>query len=272
MKIPLSVVIISKNEEKNIRACIESVHNWADEIILVDDLSTDQTREIAKEFTDKIFIREMTIESKQRNFGADQATNDWVLMLDCDERMTPELRDETEDVLSRDPLNKNVAVFGLPRITYLGKHHLKYGGWSAAQARLYHKDYMRWKEIPQDIVHPGITIKKNFKTENLKNSVIHYTYKNVEHFVKKVNYLTTLEAMKWHISSKKLGLGKAMWRTIDRFFRRYIGKKGFKDGYYGFVAAVLSGFYEFITYSKLREIREDGFYLKEYGFKDSAPE
>ena len=75
--------------------------------------------------------------------------------------------------------------------------------------------------------------------------------------------MTTLDAVKWHLSKRKLGLGKAMFRTIDRFLRRYIGKKGYKDGYYGFVSAVLSGFYQFLVYSKLREIKERGIYVED---------
>jgi hypothetical protein len=83
----------------------------------------------------------------------------------------------------------------------------------------------------------------------------------VENFIAKMNRYSTLEATKWYLDGRKMPLGKAMWRSWDRFFRRFILKKGYKDGYYGFVAAVLSGFHEFAAYSKYREMKEKGSYL-----------
>jgi hypothetical protein len=89
---------------------------------------------------------------------------------------------------------------------------------------------------------------------------MHYNFTNIEDIIKKTNHSTTLEAVKWSMDGRKMGMGRALWRTIDRFFRRFVGKKGYKDGYYGFVLAVMSGFYEFAAYSKYREIKEKGYY------------
>ena len=94
MSIALSVVIIAKNEESRIKGCLESVHGWADDIVVVDDDSTDDTRSIALKYTDKIFTRHLELEGKQRNFGATKVKNDWILLLDCDERLTDELKNE----------------------------------------------------------------------------------------------------------------------------------------------------------------------------------
>ena len=266
MKIPLSVIIIVKNEENRLLACVNTVKDWVDEIIIINDESTDRTVEIAKGFTEKVFTRKMELEGKQRNFGVSKAKNDWVMMLDCDERITPELKDEIIETIKRN--DSNAGAYWIPKRGYLGKYHLKYGGWGAEHVKIYNKHRCRWREHPYDIVHPGIQVDDPYTSPILKNRMIHYNFANFEDFIKKVNRYTTLEAMKWHISGKKMGLGRAIWRMIDRFFRRYIGKKGYKDGFYGFMAALLSGFYEIAAYAKLTEVKEHGFYLKEYGIEN----
>lgn len=261
MSVLLSIVIIAKNEEKRIKECIESVYGWADEIIVVDDNSADNTVKIARNYTDKIFTQKMVLEGKQRNFGASKAGHDWVMVLDCDERVTEELKKEIENVLHSD--NGDNVAFWIPQVNFFGESQLKYGGWSNPHLRLYNRNYVRWVEADYDVVHPGIDITPGKKGRNLKASLIHYNFANVEDFVRKVNRQTTLEAVKWHLSNRNMGLGKALFRTFDRFMRRYIGKKGYKDGYYGFVAAVLSGLYQLLAYSKYREIKERGIYLKD---------
>ena len=259
MSLPISVIILAKNEEVRIEECLKSVYGWADEIIVVDDDSTDKTNQIALKYTDKIFKRKMDLEGKQRNFGVSKAKNEWVMMLDCDERPTDELKKEIEAVLNDKSLE--IVAYWVPQINFLGNVQLKYGGWSNPHIRLYQKKHLTWSEAKQDVVHPGIKMTPGTKGGNLKGSLIHYNFANVEDFIKKVNRYSTLEAIKWHYDGRKMTQGKAMWRTIDRFFRRYVGKKGYKDGYYGFVAAVLSGFYEFAAYSKYKEIKERGIYL-----------
>lgn len=260
MSLPLSVIIIAKNEQTRIKECLESVYQWADEIVIVDDESADNTVKIAQAFTNKIFTRRMELEGKQRNFGVSMAKNDWVMMLDCDERPTPELKNEIEAVLK--DKNNDIVAFWVPQICYLGTHILKHGGWSSPHIRLYNRNYLTWNEAKHDVVHPGVKyIREGAKGGNLKGALIHYNFANIEDFIKKVNRQSTLEAIKWHLDGRKVTLGKTVWRTVDRFFRRFIGKGGYKDGYYGFVGAVLSGFYQWAAYSKYREIKERGVYL-----------
>ncbi|MBI3601333.1 MAG: glycosyltransferase family 2 protein [Candidatus Omnitrophica bacterium] len=260
MSLPLSIIIIAKNEQERIKDCLESVHGWANEIIVVDDHSTDQTRSMAAAYTDKIFQRAMDLEGRQRNFAVSHASNDWVMMLDCDERPTPELKGEIEDLLGHPP--EKIVAFWIPQICFLGDVHIKYGGWSNPHIRLYHKKYVTWSEAACDVVHPGVRVAPGYGGANLKQALIHYNYKNVEDVIRKTNRLTTLEAIKWHLDGRKMTQGRAMWRTVDRFFRRYVGRKGYKDGYYGLVLAVFSAVYEFAAYSKYKEIKEKGYYLK----------
>jgi glycosyltransferase involved in cell wall biosynthesis len=258
MSVLLSVVVIAKNEQGRIKDCLESVHGWADEIVLVDDESTDDTRSLALKFTDKIFTRRMELEGKQRNFGASKAKNNWILILDCDERLTDELKDEIAVTLkAADP---KVVAYWAPQINYLGDVELNHGGWSNPHIRLYNKNHVKWSEAEYDVIHPGLKIAEGYRGGNLKAKNIHYSFRNVENFIAKINRYSTMEATKWYLDGRKMPMGKAMWRSWDRFFRRFILKKGYKDGYYGFVAAVLSGFHEFAAYSKYREMKEKGYY------------
>ena len=259
MPLALSVVIIAKNEQSRIKDCLESVYGWANEIVVVDDESTDDTRAITLKYTDKIFTRHMDIEGKQRNFGASKATNDWVMLLDCDERLTDELKADIAVVLKDgDP---KIASYWAPQINYLGDVQLNHGGWSSPHFRLYNKNYVKFSEADFDVIHPGLKFSEGFRGGNLKGKTIHYSFRNVENFIAKINRYSTLEATKWYLDGRKMSLGKAMWRSWDRFFRRFVSKKGYKDGYYGFVAAALSGFNEFAVYSKYREIKEKGYYI-----------
>jgi glycosyltransferase involved in cell wall biosynthesis len=264
MKIDLSVIIIVKNEEKRIEECIQSVYGWVGEIIVVDDESTDRTVELARKFTDKVFTRKMELEGKQRNFGVSKASNKWVMMLDCDERVTPELREEIIDLIQKN--DPQAGGYWIKQICYLGNKRLHYGGWGAEHARIYHKERAAWREDPHDIVHPALVVDPKYTSPILKHCLVHYNFKDLEDFVAKTNRYTTLEAVKWHFGgkAKKMTMGRALWRTFDRFFRRYIRKQGYRDGFHGFVAAALSGLYELLAYAKLREIQESGFYTEHF--------
>jgi glycosyltransferase involved in cell wall biosynthesis len=261
----LSVVIIAKNEQSRIKDCLESVAGFADEIVIVDDESTDDTRAIALKYTDAIVTRHMDIEGKQRNFGASKAKNDWIMLLDCDERMTDELKEEIAVALKEgDP---KIAAYWAPQINYLGDVQLNHGGWSSPHIRLYNKNHVKWSEADYDVIHPGLKTSEGYRGGQLKGKTIHYSFRNVEDFIAKINRYSTLEAVKWYLDKRKMSLGKAMWRSWDRFFRRFIAKKGYKDGYYGFVAAVLSGFNELAVYSKYREIKDKGYYISRFKTK-----
>lgn len=244
--ISLSVVVLTKNEDKRIAKCLDSV-KWVEEIIVVDDESTDKTLEIARYYTDKIFIRKMDIEGRQRNWAYAQAKNIWVLSLDADEIVTPELKQEIEKVLSANPKENG---FTTPRRNYIGDYWVKYGGWyPSPQLKLFKKNKFRYEEVA---VHP-----RAFMDEpcgHLKSDIIHYSYRNLEDFLSKLNNQTTREAEKWFKQNKPMRLGRFIWRTIDRFIRTYIGRKGYKDGSIGLAVAFYAGLYQFISYLKYREL------------------
>ena len=250
-KIPLSLVVITKNEEDNIEKCLGSAHGWADEIIVVDDESTDRTVELAEKYADKILHKKMENEGAHRNWAYAQAKNEWVLSLDADERLTEELKDEIREVLPR----TDKYIFGIPRRNYLGDYWMKHGGqYPSQQIRLFKKGCFRYEEAS---VHPQAFCEGGKKKKAyLTKDIIHYSYRDLEHFLTKLNNQTTLEAQKWVKDQRKMSFGKAAWRTIDRFFRAFLGKKGYKDGFIGFMSALFGGVYQIVSYAKYWEMKK----------------
>ncbi|MFZ2937279.1 MAG: HAD-IIIA family hydrolase [Candidatus Omnitrophota bacterium] len=245
-KIKVSVVVLTKNEEKRIAQCLDSVR-WADEIIVVDDQSTDTTLEIVRRFTNKIFIRKMDVEGIHRNWAYAQAKNLWVLSLDADEIITPDLKEEIKNVLCANPKENG---FTIPRRNYIGSYWVKYGGWyPSPQLKLFQKDKFRYEEVA---VHPRAFMPD--PCGHLKSDLIHYSYRNLEDFLNKLNRQTTWEAQKWFNQNKPMRLGRFLWRTYDRFMRAYITKQGFKDGFMGLAAAFFAGLYQFVSYLKYCEL------------------
>ena len=220
-KIPLSVVVLTKNEEDRIVSCLTSVE-WADEIIVVDDDSTDRTREIAQGLGAKVFIKKMEVEGKHRNWAYAQAKNIWVLSLDADEIVTPELKKEIMHLFKQ---KMGFEAYTIPRRNFIGKYWIRYGGeYPAAQLRLFKKDNFRYEEVS---VHPRAFL--NGKRGHLKHDLIHYSWKDFADFLAKLNRQTSWEAQKWITTGRKMSMLHAFWRVLDRFFRRYFRKKGYKD-------------------------------------------
>jgi len=250
-KVGLSVVILTKNDASRISRTLESV-KWADEIIVVDDESTDHTLDIVRKYTDRIFIRKMDIEGRHRNWAYSQAKNAWVLSLDSDEIVSPQLKEEITRVLKNNPRENG---FTIPRRNYIGDYWVKQGGWyPSPQLKLFRKDKFRYEEAT---VHP-----RAFMDEpcgHLRCDIIHYSYRDIEDFLGKLNNQTTREAKKWLAQGKPMRLVRFLWRSCDRFIRTYVGRKGYKDGFWGFVVAYFASLYQFISYLKYRELIRRGY-------------
>lgn len=245
-KIPLSVVILTKNEKDNIRACIDSVKGWADEIIVVDDFSSDDTVTIAEALADKVLLKKMEVEGTHRNWAYAQARNSWVLSLDADEKVTPELQKEISKIL---PQTQH-ACFSVPLRNFIGDYWVRYGGWyPAGKVRLFRKEKFKYEDV---VVHPRVAIEGT--CGHLTKDIIHKGYPDFEHFLASLNRQTTLEAKKWITTNRKMGGGRITWRAIDRFFRRFIGKKGWKDGFIGFMVAFFDTLYQIMSYAKYRQM------------------
>lgn len=245
-RVPVSVVVLTKNEEANIVECLSSVKGWADEIIVVDDFSSDKTMELAQKYADKVLVNKMKVEGTHRNWAYAQARNEWVLSLDADEQVTAQLQLEINKILA----DTDCACFSIPLRNYIGNYWVRHGGWyPAGKVRLFKKSKFKYEEVE---VHPRAF--SEGKCGHLKSDIIHKGYPDFEHFLASVNRQTTLEARKWINTNRKMSLGKASWRTIDRFFRIFIGKKGYKDGLVGFMVALFASLYQILSYAKYRQM------------------
>ncbi|MCX5680020.1 MAG: glycosyltransferase family 2 protein [Candidatus Omnitrophica bacterium] len=245
-KVPVSVVIITKNEEANISDCLKSA-SWADEIVVLDDYSTDNTVNLARQYTDKIFSRKTDIEGRHRNYAYGLAKNAWVLSLDVDECVTSELAAEIRSVLNGAPKDK---VFTIPIKTYIGKRWIEHGGWyPAGKTRLFDKRTFKYEEAD---VHPRVFYEGT--CGHLKKDIIHYSYKDYHDYFISLNNQTTLEAKKWFDEKRKIGFLKMSRKLLSRFLKSYVQKQGYKDGLLGFMIAYGSGLYQLMSYVKYREM------------------
>ncbi len=248
-KAPVSIVIIAKNEEKRLEDCLKSAA-WASEIVILDDMSTDRTVELARRYTDKIYQRAMDIEGRQRNFAYSKATQPWVLSLDADERVTPELAQEIRNVCSN---GKNFHVcYAIPIKTFIGKEWIQGAGYyPAGKTRLFQNGKFRYEEAG---VHPRAIYEGSCGM--LKGDILHYSCQTLEQWIGKFNRETTLEAKKWVEDGRKVTLGGALRRTVDRFLKNYFIKDGWRHGFMGYLMSVFHGLYQLFAYAKYREIKK----------------
>lgn len=245
-KLPVSVVIITKNEEDKIGRCLGSVTPWADEAIVVDDESTDRTREIAAKCGGKVIIKKMDIEGKHRNYSYGLARNEWVLSLDADEVVSDRLREELRGLFRKGAKD---TVFTVPIRTYLASYWIRYGGWyPAAKVRLFQKSRFKYEEVE---VHPRAFYAGGEGTcGHLKGDIIHYSYRDFHDFFASLNNQTTQEAKKWFNERRKITFFKMFKKASSRFIKRYFFKRGFKDGIIGFVIAYGDALYQVMSYAK----------------------
>jgi len=237
----VSVVIIAKNEERRIPACLESVA-WADEVVVVDDCSTDRTVEIAKKRGAKVVERKMDIEGKHRNYAYSLASGDWVLSIDCDERVTPELAKEIRDVLAQ---NTQYAAYAIPIKTFLGTRWVRYAGYyPARKTRLFRKGTFRYEEAS---VHPRIFL--DGKCGDLNGDILHYSYETFFDVINKLNRESRLEAEKWIKDGRKANAAKTLRKFVDRFLKFYFLRKGYKDGFLGFMFSFFHSLYQLFSYA-----------------------
>lgn len=249
-KAPVSVVIIAKNEEKRIEDCLKSVVSWAQEIVVVDDLSTDRTVPIVRQYTDRVFQRAMDVEGRHRNFAYEQATQPWVLSLDADERVTPELAEEITQVTTQ---NLPHCCFAIPIKTFIGNQWIRGAGYyPAAKARLFRKGRFRYEEAS---VHPKAIYQGSCGL--LKGDILHYSCQTLEQWIAKFNRETTLEAEKWILDGRPVFLFPIVRKTVDRFLKNYFLKEGWKYGFMGFLMSVFHGLYQLLSYAKYREMRKN---------------
>jgi len=248
-RIKLTVVTLTKNSETIIEDCLKSVSDWAGEIVIVDDMSSDKTLEIVKKYTDKIHIKKWEKEGSHRNYAYSLAKYDYILSLDSDERVTPELRDEVIKIFKEGP---KFVGYNIPHKNFIGDHWIQYGGWYPnAKLKMFAKAKFHYE--PEAEYHPRAFLTGPSYT--LKSDIIHYAYRDFKNLFSKLNHQTDFEAKKWFRDKRKMGFGRVMVKAISRFIKFYFLKKGRKDGYVGFMMALAASAYQLMTYAKYWEMK-----------------
>lgn len=242
----ISVTIITKDEEKNIRACLESLQ-WADEIVVVDSGSRDKTREICEEYGAKVFIEEWQGFGRQKNKAIEKAKNEWILNLDADEKVTTELAAEIAEVLDG---KEEISGFYIPRKNFFASRWIRHGGWYPDyNLRLFRRSRGRFQERQ---VHEKVILEG--KAGYLKNPLEHRTYNSVKEFLQRQDFYSDLAAQEMIKEGKTFHFYDILFRPSWTFFQMYIIRAGFLDGYYGFLLARLYSYYTLAKYSKLKEL------------------
>ncbi len=246
-KLKLSVVMITKNEIKNLKRSIESV-KFADEIIIVDSLSTDGTEVLAESLGAKVIRHEFTGFADMKNKAVDAANLDWVLVLDADEEINEDLAEEIKRIVKND--GDGFTGWHLARkSSFLGKW-MNFSGWFPDYTlRLFKNGKGRFKKAR---VHESLEIDGETSKINSKYFMNHYTYDSLDQYFSKFNFYTSLAALDLKEKNRVPSFAHIFIHPGFSFFKQYILKRGFRDGYHGFILAVFSSFYVFVKYLKLR--------------------
>jgi len=246
MSYTISAVLIVKNESAMIEGCLDSV-KWVDEIVVLDSGSRDETLNVAKRFTDKVFVQDdWQGFGVQRQQAQQYATSDWILMIDADERVTPELRQEIEDVVQK---NDQTKVYGLPRLSWVFGRFIRHSGWYPDYViRLYPRQRGRYG---QERVHEKLHYEEDMEIEYLQGDLIHYTYRDLEHYLTKSAHYAVEWARQRQAMGKRSSLLQGIVHGVACFLKMYILRAGFLDGRQGFLLALLSAHSTFVKYADL---------------------
>lgn len=242
----ISAVLIVADEEKKIERCLSSLI-WADEIIVVDGGSKDRTLELAKRYTNKIYHRTLDNFANQKNYGVDLATGDWILSIDADERVSPQLRDSLCEASGR---STPFDGFHVKRTNLIFDKELRFGGQHREKIlRFFRKGKGKFEQP----IHERVVVQG--KVGELAGKLFHDCTGTVENYMRKLNLYTDFEA-RWMAEKGVKPNGAQLWLfPPSRFIYNYFFRLGFLDGYEGFLYQSLSSAYYFLKYAKLRELK-----------------
>ena len=244
--IELSVIIITKNEALNIRACLESVA-WADEIIVVDSGSQDDTVAICREFTPHVYSHDWPGFGAQKNRALDYASKDWVLSLDADERVTPELHEQLIKAMGE----AGEEGFYVPRLSQFCGHFIRHSGWYPDYVlRLFKRKKGRFSD---DLVHESVIFQGH--TGKLSSPLLHYSYMNEADVNRKVEQYASAAALQMFNNGKAVTGADASVHAGWAFLRTYCLRLGFLDGTAGFNIACMNARTTYLKYRKLKALR-----------------
>jgi glycosyltransferase involved in cell wall biosynthesis len=243
----LSVTVIARDEAENIARALESV-TWADELIVVDAQSTDQTAAVARRFTDRVVVREWPGYIAQKNYAASLARHDWILSLDADEVVTPALAEEIRTTLAEAPA---AAAYRMPRVTWhLGRWIRTTDWYPDYQLRLYDRRAARWAGR---YVHESVTVDGSIGA--LRSELQHYPYRNISDHLETIDRYTTYAARQMRESGQRSNILQIAGHPPLAFLRNYLARGGIRQGTAGFVISTLNAYYVFLKFAKLRELQ-----------------
>lgn len=252
----VSCVLIAKNEAGRIGRCLESLR-WADEVVVVDDASTDSTSEICRTYGAKVVVHVSNGDfDTQRNLGTEMAEGPWILQMDADEVVPPqlacEIRQRLEDT-AKEPL---CTAYRIARKNHFLGRHMRHGGWAGpGGVKLFLKGKARYVG---NSVHE--TLQVHGPVDSLANRIEHYPFTSIEQFVERQNFYTSVETQKqagrFERDFKRYGRYAPLMRGIKIFLKIYVRKGGFLDGRHGFLFSLLYGWADFIQWAKVWELSQ----------------
>ncbi len=243
----ITAIIPTFNEEHNIEQAIESV-KWADEILVVDSFSTDKTVEIAKNLGARILQREYGNSASQKNWTIPQASHEWIFLLDADERVDSSLEQEVKSIVSN--TKEPFQAYWIKRRNFFMGKEVKYSGWQGDKViRLFKRDLCKYEEksVHAEVICDG-------EVGTMKQKLIHYTFKDIHHYLEKWDRYTTWSANDRAARGEQPGWYHFLIKPAFRFFHDYILKGGILDGLTGFILCTLSSASVFMRYLKVRQI------------------
>jgi glycosyltransferase involved in cell wall biosynthesis len=242
----LSVTVVAKNEATDLGAALASVA-FADEIVVVDSHSTDETVTIARQYTDRVVVHDWLGHVEQKNYAASLASHDWILSLDADERVTPALAAEIRSTLGADPPQ---AAFRIPRVTWhLGRWVRSTDWYPDYQDRLYDRRRARWtgRYVHETLTQAG-------PSGQLSNELQHYAYRDIAEHLETIDRYTTLAARQMREDGRRSGLLQLAGHPPLAFLRNYLARGGIRDGIPGFIISSMNAYYVFLKFAKLWEL------------------
>lgn len=241
----LTVIVLAKDEEKNIGDCLASA-KWADEIIVIDSGSEDDTVKRARRFTKHVFVRPWKGFGEAKNFAIRKARGEWIFWLDADERITPELAREIRETLAGIPIHSGYSV---PRKAFFLGKWIRHSGWYPGRVvRLFRRAHGRFND---EKVHERLIIDGTIG--ELRSDLLHYTDPSLEHYFRKFDRYTSLAAEELFGKGRRFSRARLLLNPVWTFWRMYVIRKGFLDGLHGLVLSVVSAGYVFVKYAKLWE-------------------
>lgn len=245
---PLSVVIITKNEAHIIGNTLQSLQGITDDFIIVDSGSTDNTIEICNNFGAKIIRTTWDGYGPNKNKGIDAAKYNWILNLDADEAIDGQLK---AAILQLELKDEN-TVYNFKFKNYFCNKWIRYGEWSGdTHIRLFNRNKIRWNNAA---VHEGLTITNDTKKVMLPGNILHYTTQNIDEYISKTIAYAKLNATKYHVQGRQASFFKLRISPGLTFFQHYILQLGFLDGWEGYLIAKTTAWYTFLKYSFLKEL------------------